>query len=243
MLDPVENLTITVSQKGSYREQGYLIIENIVKEEAIQKIKSDILDIVNKQGIAENCPLKQTRRYVRNTSLSQYINSSHMKKIASQLLGGKANLYLPFTAVKSPGKDSSFNFHQDNNYTPHRGPSLNMWVAFEDMNVENGCLYIDPKSHLDGILESELVHWGGRSDKKVTQTNNPQPAIIKAGSCVAFDRHLIHGSGANTSDQHRVAYALQYSREDTEALIDDEWVLLADHPRWEEEVVACLDEI
>jgi hypothetical protein len=243
MSDPVNSINLSQQQLDTFKAEGYLLIEDIVKKEFLDPIRNDILDIVTKLGLQENCPLKQTRKYVEGTTLDSYVNSKNLFAVTSQLLDSNANLYLPFTAVKTSGDDSLFNFHQDNNYTPHRGPSINMWVAFEDMSIENGCLYVDPKTHLKGTLESEVVEWGGRTDKKVIKTFNPTPVIVKAGTCVAFDRNLIHGSGSNTSNQHRVAYAMQFVGDQTEAFFDDHWSLLSERTRWEEEKVATLQEV
>jgi ectoine hydroxylase-related dioxygenase (phytanoyl-CoA dioxygenase family) len=240
MNDPVNEFFLSDNQIDTYNNEGYLVIENVVKDDFILKIKKDILQIINKVGLVDNCALRQTREYVSNTALAGFIESENLRKLAGALMGGKANLYLPFTAVKAAHAGEKFNFHQDNNYTPHKGPSINLWCAFVDMVIENGCLYIDPKTHLKGFLEAETLSDGHR---KVINTQDPQPMIIKAGSCVAFDRFTVHGSGENITSEHRVAYAMQYCREDTQYLLNEQWHLLSEKPRWEISSVESLEEI
>ena len=43
---------------------------------------------------------------------------------------------------------------------------------------------------------------------------------------------LVHGSGPNTTPHPRVRYALQYHRNDVNALQDGEWKSLRNFPRW-----------
>lgn len=44
------------------------------------------------------------------------------------------------------------------------------------------------------------------------------PIRMRAGDAVAFTRWTVHGSGANVTGEPRVAYALQYSRDDVKWL-------------------------
>ena len=55
---------------------------------------------------------------------------------------------------------------------------------------------------------------------------------MEPGDCVAFSRLTIHGSGVNRAPEPRVAYAIQFHRDDVNALIGGEWKQLAEHPRW-----------
>jgi 2-oxoglutarate-dependent dioxygenase len=55
---------------------------------------------------------------------------------------------------------------------------------------------------------------------------------MEPGDTVAFSRLIIHGSGPNNATENRVAYAAQYYRDDTRAIIDGEEVLLAENPRY-----------
>ena len=52
------------------------------------------------------------------------------------------------------------------------------------------------------------------------------------GDCVAFTWLTIHGPGTNNSPDHRVAYALQYHRDDVHYLDSETWRLLKTNPRY-----------
>jgi hypothetical protein len=238
MKEPINKLSISIEQLNFYREQGYVVIKNLIQNENLNEIYNEIMSYMNIIGLGE-CKLKQTSNYVKGSAVDGLIHSTNLCSIASQLLEGQAQLYCPFTAVKGAKGGGEFDYHQDNSYTEHRGSSLNLWCALVDMKIENGCLYIDPKSHKKGTLESEVLEDKHRKVKAV----KPIPLIVKAGSCVAFSRLCVHGSGFNSSDEHRVAYAVQYHRHDTEALFDNSWELLSVRPRWEDGGVAKISEL
>jgi len=63
------------------------------------------------------------------------------------------------------------------------------------------------------------------------------PIRMRAGDAVAFTRWTIHGSGPNTTDEPRVAYALQYHRRDVRYADPQtgEWKDLVTDPRWQTE--------
>jgi 2-oxoglutarate-dependent dioxygenase len=164
--------------------------------------------------------------------LDAFINSPRLRAIAEQLLEGPGTLYMPFTAVKSGGGGGRFHFHQDNQYTRFDGPGINLWTALTPMTPENGCLQVAPRSHLQGTLESELSGDGDQHKKITWEPEYFLPLRMRPGDCVAFSRLTIHGSGSNTTESPRVAYAAQFHRDDVWALQGGDWVLLKESPRW-----------
>lgn len=141
------------------------------------------------------------------------MNSGNLKDLAEQLLGGPSSVYLPFTAVKGRG-GGQFHFHQDNNYTHFDGPGLNLWIALMNIERDGGCLMVAPRSHLAGTLASENAGDGDSHRKVQALPDEAVPLPMGAGDCVAFGRLTVHGSGPNTTAAPRVAYAVQYYRDD-----------------------------
>jgi hypothetical protein len=215
-----------------YKEGGFVLLRQLISPEAANELRREVLEIMDVIGLGTT-KLRQTWQYLKGSTLDAYVNSGLQQSVASQLMEGRAILYLPFTAVKSGGGGGQFHFHQDNNYTRHLGASINLWTALVPMRPENGCLCIVPRSHLEGDWESENAG-DGDSHRKVSRdaAASSIPILMEPGDVVAFSRLTVHGSGANTSSDHRVAYATQFHREDTEALVDGNRVLLRDHPRF-----------
>jgi 2-oxoglutarate-dependent dioxygenase len=100
------------------------------------------------------------------------------------------------------------------------------------MTVATGCLQIIPRSHLQGTFESESSGDGDTHRKIKWQPKDFINILMEPGDCVAFTRLTVHGSGPNTSPEHRVAYALQYHRDDVNYLDGETWKLLKETPRF-----------
>ena len=244
-VDPVVNpMSLTESEVRFYKEEGYLPLPGFVAAEAVEELRTEVFDVLNANGVpvasldrahSTADKLRQCSQYLAGSTLDRLINGAATLAVASQLIGGQAIRYLPFTAVKAAGGGGAFHFHQDNNYTRHDPAlgSINIWVALIDMTPENGCLQLVPRSHA-GQLTSRSSDDGDQHRQVDVDPLMCLPIRMRAGDAVAFTRWTVHGSGPNTSDKPRVAYALQYHRSDVRALDNqtNRWQLLADTPRF-----------
>lgn len=232
-----------------YREEGYLLLPGLLEEAEAAELRAEVLGVIEAVGMANrgvassagaSGKLLQTRQYLAGGALDAYVNGPLLAGVAGQLLGGPCHLYMPFTAVKSGGGGGTFHFHQDNQYTHLDGPALNLWCALSPMTPENGCLSVVPRSHLFGTLESG-DSGDGDSHRRVTlEPERFLPLRMRPGDAVAFSRLTVHGSGVNRTAAPRVGYATQFARDDVRALVEGEWRLLVEHPRWETGPVPAL---
>ncbi|MEO6053276.1 MAG: phytanoyl-CoA dioxygenase family protein [Chthoniobacterales bacterium] len=223
---------LTPEEIKKYKDEGYFLFKNLVSPEAAKELYTDIMDIMNIIGIGQT-KLRQTAQYLHGTLLETYIQSKLLHGIAETLMGMKSHLYLPFTAVKSGGGGGRFHFHQDGNYTKFvQGQGINLWMALVPMRAENGALRIVPCSHLGGEISSENVGEGDTHVKVKDEPENSQVIEMEPGDCVAFTRYTVHGSGPNNTDQHRVAYAVQFYTDDAIARFNGKEQVLRDEPRF-----------
>ncbi len=217
---------LTDNEVNYYDKYGYLSLPGLLSRDVAAKLADEVLDIMAGLGISRTAlrkastskdKLRQSRQYLLGSGLAQLVHSEALRVIASRLMGGPATVYLPFTAVKSGGGGGRFHFHQDNQYTRFTGPGINIWFALEEMTHRNGCLQIAPATHLAGTLDSvESVDRDGHRTVAV-EPSSFLPMRMQPGDAVAFTRLTLHGSGANSSDQPRLAYAVQYHRDDVRA--------------------------
>ena len=215
-----------------FLNEGYLVLPGLLSESDAAKLQDEVMGIMNVIGL-ENSKLRQTTQYLKGGTLDTLVNNDVLKKLASQLLGGDSSVYMPFTAVKSANGGGRFHFHQDNQYTQFDKPGLNFWFALTDMSPENGCLQVIPKSHKNGTLEADLSGDGDNHKKIKWEPENFLPIRMRKGDCVVFTRLTVHGSGPNLSGLPRVAYAIQFHRDDVRARWEgNDWVLLKEKPRW-----------
>jgi phytanoyl-CoA hydroxylase len=243
---PVRLLEITEGQIDSYGRHGYLVIPDILEPNTVGVLREEVLAVMGAMGFnrarldrSEETAdkLRQVSVYKKGSLLDGLINGAPSLVLASRLIGGPARRYLPFTAVKAGGGGGKFHFHQDNNYTQHDPAlgSINIWVALEEMTLKNGCLLVAPDSHVGGVRAWVNADEGDDHRKVVVDPAGAVPVLMRPGDAVAFTRLTVHGSGPNTSDQARIAYALQYHREDVKFLNTEtgEWKLLLNEPRFQ----------
>ncbi|MCB9150669.1 MAG: phytanoyl-CoA dioxygenase family protein [Caldilineaceae bacterium] len=249
----VRPIELTDNEVYFYQNQGYLLIPNLIEPAVLDELRAAVLDVLEANGIpraqldhasSTADKLRQNPQYLQDSLLDELINGEAMMALASRLIGGRAVRYLPFTAVKAGGGGGQFHFHQDNNYTQHDPAlgSINIWVALVDMTPENGCLQMVPGSHKEGVLDWENAGDGDSHRKVAVDPKTFLPIRMRAGDAVAFTRLTVHGSGPNYTNRARVAYGLQYHREDVKFFDpqDETWKLLVESPRFQTPPVAKL---
>lgn len=106
--------------------------------------------------------------------------------------------------VKSEGKPGQA-WHQDEHFIPTRDRSLvAAWIALDDANVDNGCLWVIPGSHRPGVIYPDR----DQDDRRFDCTNEAYgfpysdedavPVEIPAGAALIFNGYLLHRSLENS---------------------------------------------
>ena len=96
-------------------------------------------------------------------------------------------------------------WHQDEYFIPTRDRSLTAaWIALDDATTENGCLWVLPGSHRDGVVYPDREQDDDRFDCTDEAYDFPWsdedavPVQVPAGSVVLFNGYLLHRSLPNT---------------------------------------------
>ena len=109
--------------------------------------------------------------------------------------------------VKWPAATSGFGLHQDLSLVDERQHrSVEVWIALDDTNAQNGQLWMCPKSHkwlpghIRGINGFEFP-FGGVSRRIISRHAVPVP--VRAGQAIIFNHATLHFSFPNKSQTHR----------------------------------------
>jgi len=106
--------------------------------------------------------------------------------------------------VKSEGKPGQA-WHQDEHFIPTRDRSLTAaWIALDDANLDNGCLWVIPGSHRRGVLYPDRDQDDPEYDCTEEAYGFPYteadaiPVEIPAGAALIFNGYLLHRSLKNS---------------------------------------------
>ena len=233
---------LTDNEVNFYYAFGYLTLPGLISIDAAERLAEEVLAVMEGLGISRanlsrasssKDKLRQSSQYLAGGALERLIHSERLLRIAARLMGGPSTLYLPFTAVKSGGGGGRFHFHQDNQYTRFDGPGINIWFALGEMRPENGCLQIAPATHLQGTFDPVESEDRDGHRTVAVEPKDFLPIRMMPGDAIAFTRLTLHGSGANSTDQPRLGYAVQFHRDDVRAIRDGEDIgLLKERPRF-----------
>jgi phytanoyl-CoA hydroxylase len=129
---------------------------------------------------------------------------------------------------KQPGIGGAVVPHQDNTFMVTDPLSLlGFWWALEDATKENGCLWVLPKSHKDG-LKREFLREGDsvRYDREAPEYDMSAfiPVEMKAGSLILLHGDLVHQSYENASPKARPAYSIHLIETDGPSYAKTNWL-------------------
>ncbi|UVI27482.1 phytanoyl-CoA dioxygenase family protein [Paenibacillus spongiae] len=211
---------VTDEQLKQYEEQGYIVFEKLFSEEETDRIR-EIIDVFDEES--EKALLAKGQSFIsiakqinftsnlnfRSPELQQFIADQRFVEITTSILGPDVKLYWDQSVYKRPEANRDFPWHQDNGYVPTDPIHyLTFWIALEDATVENGCVWIQPGTHLKGFIphiKSDIGWVCYNGDEEGI------PVELKKGSLVAFHSLLFHRSTPNCTASTRKAYVVQYS--------------------------------
>ncbi len=141
-----------------------------------------------------------------------FLNQTPIAQIGHQLLGKNVDLYWDSVATKPAFEGKSFSWHQDSGLVATDPLEYyTFWIPFQRTTVENGCLWVKPKSHKLGLLPHVSVRpsmdvYPGKRIEDFDSTGE-QPVEMDAGEVLIFHSLLAHRSGPNNSIANRSALA------------------------------------
>lgn len=208
-------------QLKQFEEEGYFIVENLFSAEEMDELTAQVDRYVEEHnakiagkgegesGISRANEITFTALLVKRSEYFQrFCAQQRLVDLTVPILGGDVSLYWDQAVYKRPETAKDFPWHQDNGYGLVLSEEyVTCWLAMEDATVENGCIWVKPRTHKDGIVEHVNTPIGWQcyfgDDPGI-------PVELKKGSMVVFSSLLFHRSGPNLSDRVRKGYILQY---------------------------------
>jgi ectoine hydroxylase-related dioxygenase (phytanoyl-CoA dioxygenase family) len=206
-----------------YRENGYLLVEDLLDRETRDRMKAVIADLIAKaRGVTKHTdvydlepthtPERPRVRRIKKPNLVhpvfwEFAKSPKMVAAVTRLLGPNVRLHGSKLNMKDPQYGSPVEWHQDWAFYPHTNDDLlAVGVMLDDISLENGPLLVLPGTHKGPIYDhhADGRFCGGMDPKAVTLAfDKAVPITGKAGSASFHHVRLVHGSAQNTSNRPR----------------------------------------
>ncbi|GAB4461207.1 MAG: chlorinating enzyme [Anaerolineae bacterium] len=214
-----DQVTISQAQVEFYRENGYLVIENLFSPAEVDQIKREAVAICRGErgkvtGAPRSHPSESDDEVIQRVLclhhphklspvLLDFMRHPNIAEVLTGIIGPDVKCMQSMLFIKAAGKPGQA-WHQDEDFIPTRDRSLTgAWMALDDATVENGCLWVIPGSHRPGVLWpleaqqkpefdcADEAHGFPYSD------DDAIPVELKAGSAVFFNGYLLHRSLPN----------------------------------------------
>lgn len=212
----------------SFKEKGFIFLENFLDSQEISKIKSKLNQTPAKIKLQDKVT---PWGYGNLIEEFKFVLEKSRLKIVKEILGEEYVFNHLLVNNKAAFIGPPVEWHQELSlvntyaagYTEKDVDSfLQIYIALDDHTDLNGCLRIFPGTHKLGLLPHDDIigynfnHKKQISSKVLRELNTTHPVksiLMKAGDCLIFNHLLVHGSGANTSPNDRKAIILQARRD------------------------------
>ena len=233
-----------INEKGvaAYRENGYLVVENVLDAATLARMRQSIADLVVKAAGVKthnevydleptHTPEHPRVRRIKSPHkvdplFLEVVKQPGMISVLKALLGKDIRLHGSKLNVKAPKYGSPVEWHQDWAFYPHTNDDiLAIGVMLDDVELENGPLLVMPGSHRINKVWDH--HLDGRFCGAMDPTQTPEldyskavPCVGKAGSCSFHHVRLVHGSAQNTSEKPRQLLLFECTAADAWPLVN-----------------------
>ena len=197
---------LSAEQIAQYQRDGYVIIPDLISEEAAIAWKETLIARLTVEGkINEPSGVRVWMSDRMDPLTAEHIQNPKTVAILQQLLGSDVE-FLSIKAVFKNGQ-TTFNspWHQDWWYW--RGNNkLSIWIALDDATPENGCLRLVPGSQKQVFTEEHVEDgkgFGNRLGEEAMAGLEIVTAPVPRGGAVFFHDLTLHGSCPNVNGQDR----------------------------------------
>ncbi|MBK8252776.1 MAG: phytanoyl-CoA dioxygenase family protein [Polyangiaceae bacterium] len=175
-------------------------------------------DLTYKKGyVGPGLNYRKIEKLEKDPLYCALINHPVFERIARAWIAGDIVIYRSVLFNKPAHGGTVLPWHQDGGsyWGLNQNPTLQIWTAIDDADVESGCLEVIPGSHINGLA----TPLGGVIPDHVLKTRNIEAEKVlvpaKAGDVILVHNHLWHGSGLNHTNKPRRGLTTCYMSADT----------------------------
>ena len=220
--------------KAQFAENGFVVLEHVFEAQELTPLRRRAVELAQAgaplrkahqqlepavaAGESTASTFAASLRKIRHLAAEDDLFLAHASDrrildVVEQLLGPDLVLASDQIFMKPPRVGSRQNYHQDSLAGFYLDPPdllVSCWCAIDPSTLENGCLWMIPRSHQRGPLSrSQCAEYRQRADG--SEPADAVPVELAPGSCVFHHGLTLHGSRANDSELPRWGYATHYA--------------------------------
>jgi ectoine hydroxylase-related dioxygenase (phytanoyl-CoA dioxygenase family) len=218
----------------NFRENGFVIVPKFLSTSQLDELDReldrylrDVLpEVPRTHKIYESGwsgPLKHiSRMELYDDYFREFLDSQPNRPILEACLETALEPITSELFFKPPKVGGPALYHQDNAYFTFKPPhGLVVWIALDDVTIENGAVHYSRGSHRLGDIQHEetgVILFG----KALAQPPDPKtypetPAVMKRGDASIHHFLTAHRSGPNRTEHGRRGFVLDFRSVDAEA--------------------------
>ena len=206
-----------------YRENGYLIIENVLDAERLNRMQARIDSLGAEAASSTQSDERFTLETGQGPGTPRIFRINRPDRfypefreltvdplivgVLRALIGPNIRLFATKLNMKPARHGAPIEWHQDWAFYPHTNQDmLAAGILFDDMDEENGPLRVVPGSHKGPVYDHHIDGvFSGAIDRTKCDIDfaSAVPLVAEAGSMTAHHVRSIHGSGPNLSQRGR----------------------------------------
>lgn len=208
---PVVNLSprrFTPAQIDAYNREGFITGVPLFTGERLKRLQDHFVRDKARVTVPPDVGFESYHHAV--PWLYDLVTDALLVEYLRDLLGDDIVCHASQFIRKEPGEGPQVVWHQDSSYNPCDAKCVVVWLAVEDADVANGCMWFIPGSHRLGQLACGADH-------RVLLAEELGPSLpveLKAGQVVFFSDLLLHSSPPNRSDRARPGFTMTFSHAD-----------------------------
>jgi len=227
---------LTQQQILLYQQNGFLLVEDFLNKEELEFWREAVTEAIqerngqkmpgSKTKVGEDDGINKDADYYgkvfdqmlnlwqTNDKVKQLMLDKKLGKVVADLAGWEGTrIWHDQALIKRPWANPT-SWHLDTpfwSFSDRR--ALSIWVALDDVTLENGCLYFIPGSYHTTTFDNPGI---GKNMDAVFEfypqfiQSKSASVPMKAGSCSFHNGLTIHGAGANMTNGFRRAMTCAY---------------------------------
>lgn len=217
---------LTQDQVRCYEEEGLVIPRYRLPEDKLAGIRAGLDDIIASNPNVNPDLFRNPVLPYREGSVfgirgggqpfMEVALHPEILNMVSQVLGPDIVLWGSQVFAKPAHTGMEVPWHQDSHFWQMRPlVACTVWIAIDDVTIENGCMRYIPGSHKRGLLSHYVegrtdVAIGDAVQPELIDDSEPKNDVLNAGEFSIHHADLIHGSMPNRSSNRRSGLALRY---------------------------------